>query len=123
MSSRSTHPSATFQREINGIFQPLAGIESVIDMKIDADQDGGLVVFANIDDILIATMGAIEKHRKQVVKVFDLYFENNLCVQNDTCYCDHTAVALMGFLVNGKSIRIDLKNAQAIVDWPRPTYQ
>lgn len=96
------------------------GIELVINKKIDVNEDGGLVVVAYIDDILIATKGSIEKHRKQVGKVFDLLSENNMCVEIDKCHFDQAEAAFLGFIVNGKSIRMDPAKAQAIVDWPRP---
>lgn len=55
-----TNAPATFQREINRILRPLLGIEIVINTKVDIDENGGLVVVAYIDDILIATTGSIE---------------------------------------------------------------
>jgi len=50
-----TNAPATFQREINCILRPLLGRELVIDTKVAIDDDGGMVVVAYIDDILIAT--------------------------------------------------------------------
>jgi len=61
-----TNAPATFQREINRILQPLLGMELVLDTKIQADKDDRMVMVAYIDDILIATKGPKEKHRKQV---------------------------------------------------------
>jgi hypothetical protein len=109
---------ATFQREINRILRPLLGIELVINTKIDINEDNGMVVVAYIDDILIATKGSIEKHQRQVGKVFDLLLENQMCIEIDKCVFDAKRVKFLGFIVDGQSIRMDPDKAQAIVDWP-----
>jgi len=85
-----TNAPATFQREVNRILRPVLGIELVINTKIDIEEDGGMVVVAYIDDILIATKGSIHEHRKQVGKVFDLLLENNMCLEIDKCVFDAT---------------------------------
>jgi len=59
-----TNAPATFQREINRILRPVLGIELVIKTDIHIDEDEGMVVVAYIDDIIIATKGSVEKHRK-----------------------------------------------------------
>jgi len=69
---------ATFQREINRNFRPLLGLELVIKTDVHIDQDEGMVVAAYIDDILIATKGSLEKHHKQVSKVFQLLMDNGM---------------------------------------------
>jgi len=118
-----TNAPATFQREVNQILRPLLGIELVINTRIDIEEDGGMVVVAYIDDILIATKGSINKHRKQVGKVFDLLLENNMCLEIDMCVFDATEVSYLGFIVNGKELKMDPAKAQDIVNWPRPTNQ
>lgn len=118
-----TNGPATFQREINRTLRPHLGIELVINKKIDIDEDGGLLVVACIDDVLIAPKGSIEKHRKQVGRLFDLLFKNNMRIEIDKCHCDQTDVAFLEFIVNGKSIQMDPKKAHTIVDWLRPSNQ
>jgi hypothetical protein len=66
----STNAPATFQREMNRILRPLLGIELVLDSKIAINEDGGMVVVVYIDDILKGTKGSLEKHHRQVSKVF-----------------------------------------------------
>jgi len=44
-------------------------MKSVIDKKLAINDDGGMVVVAYIDDILIATKRSLEKHHGQVSKV------------------------------------------------------
>jgi hypothetical protein len=118
-----TNAPATFQREINRILRPVLGIELVINQEIHIDKDDGLVVVAYIDDIIIATKGSVQKHRKQVGKVFDLLLENKMCVEIDKCVFDQKEASFLGFIVSGETIRMDPAKAQDIVNWPRPTNQ
>jgi len=112
---------ATFQREINRILRPLLGLELVIKTDIHIDDDEGMTVVAYIDDILIATKGSLEKHHRQVSKVFQLLMDNKLCIEIDKCVFDATQTPFLGFIVSGKGLQMDPEKAQAIVDWPRPT--
>jgi hypothetical protein len=91
---------ATFQREINRILRPLLGLELVIRTDIHVGDDEGMVVVAYIDNILIATKGSIEKHHKQVSKVFQLLMDNHLCVEIDKCVFDTTKTPFLGFIVS-----------------------
>jgi len=118
-----TNAPATFQREINRILRPLLGIEFVITAKVDIDQDEGMIVVTYIDDILIATKGSLLIHQKQVGKVFDLLLQNEMCVEIDKCLFDQSSVSLLGFIVDGKTIKMDPEKARAIVEWPRPKNQ
>jgi hypothetical protein len=94
-----------------------------LNKETSIDEDGGMVVVAYIDDLLIATRGSIQKHRKQVGKVFDLLLKNKLCLEIDKCVFDATEVSYLGFIVNGKELKMDRKKAEDIVNWPRPTNQ
>jgi len=118
-----TNAPATFQREVNRILRPVLGIELVINTKIHIDEDEGMVVVAYIDDILIATKGSLAKHQKQVGKVFDLLQDNKMCLEIDKCVFDAQEVTYLGFIVNGKELKMDPKKAEDIVNWPRPTNQ
>jgi hypothetical protein len=60
-------------------------MELVIDTKVAIDDDGGMVVVTYIDDILIATKGSMEKHHRQVSKVFQLLKDNHMFVGIDKC--------------------------------------
>jgi len=112
---------ATFQREIDRILRPLLGIELVIKTDVHIDKDEGMVVVAYIDDILIATKGSLDKHHKQVSKVFQLLMDNNMCIEIDKCIFDASETTILGFVVSGPGLRMDPEKATAIVDWPRPT--
>jgi len=112
---------ATFQREINRILRPVLGIELVIKTDVHIDDDEGMVVVAYIDDILIATKGSLEKHHRQVSKVFQLLMDNTMCIEIDKCVFDASETAFLGFMVSGSGLRMDPEKAKALVDWPRPT--
>jgi len=111
---------ATFQREINRILRPLLGLELVIKTDVHIDEDEGMVVVAYIDDILIATKGSLDKHHKQVSKVFKLLMDNHMCVEIDKCIFDASETTFLGFIVSGSGLQMDAEKARAIVDWPRP---
>ena len=116
-----TNAAATFQRQMNRILGPRLGMELVLDSKVAIDEDGGMVVVAYIDDILIATKGSLEKHHRQVFKVFQLLMDNHMCVEIEKCVFDAKEVRFLGFMVTGTGLRTDPSKAKAIVDWPRPT--
>jgi transcription elongation factor len=50
---------------------------------VHIDEDNGIVVVAYIVDIIIATKGSMEKHHKQVSKVFQLLMDNQTCITID----------------------------------------
>jgi len=112
---------ATFQREMNRILRPLLGMDLVINFKVAIDDDGGMVIVAYIGDILIATKGSLEKHHKQVSKVFQLRMDNHMCIEIDKCIFDAKEVPFLGFIVSGSDLRMDPDKAKGIVNWPRPT--
>jgi len=116
-----TKAPATFQREINRILRTLLRMELVIDTKLAIDDDGGMVVVAYIDDILIATKGCLENHHCQVSKAFQLLMDNHTFVEIDKCIFNVREVPFLGFIVSGSGLQMDPENAGAIVNWPCPT--
>jgi hypothetical protein len=111
---------APFEREINRIIQPLLGITLVIDMKILVDKDGGMVVVAYIDDILIATKGSLEKHHRQVSKVFQLHMYQTMYIKINKRVFDATETTFLACAVSRSSLRMDPDIAKAIVDRAPP---
>jgi len=71
-------------------------MELVINTREEHHNDGRMVVVADIDDILIATKGSINKHHTQVGKVFQLLMENSMCVEIDKCIFDTQEVPFLG---------------------------
>jgi hypothetical protein len=114
---------ATFQREINTILRPLMRLELVIKTDVHVDKHEGMVVVAYIDDILIATKGSLEKHHRQVSKVFQLLMDYQMCIKIDKCIFDDSEIAFLGFMVSGSGLHMDPEKAKAIVDWRRPTWR
>jgi hypothetical protein len=110
-----TNSPGTFQREINCILRPLLGMELVIDTKVVIDDDGGMVVVAYIDDILMTPKGSIEKHHRQVSKLFKLLMDNHMCVEIEQCIFDAKEVPFLGFMVSGSGLRMDPDKAKAII--------
>jgi len=96
-------------------------MELVLDSKVAVDNDGGMVVVVYIDDILLATKGSLDKHHRQVSKVFQLLMDNHMCIEIDKCIFDVKEVPFLGFIVSGTGLRMDPEKTKAIVDWPRPT--
>jgi hypothetical protein len=59
-----TNAPTTFQMEINSKLRPWLGIELVINTTVALDDEGGMVVVAYVDDILIATKGSLETNHR-----------------------------------------------------------
>jgi hypothetical protein len=70
-----------------------------------------MVVVAYIDDILIPTKGSLQKHHRQVTKVFQLLMENKLCIEIDKCIFDATRTPFLGFIVSGEGLEMDPEKA------------
>ena len=113
-----TNAPATVKREINRILRPLLELESVIKTDIHIDDNEAIVVVANIVVILIGTKGSLEKHHKQVSKVFQCLMDSHTCIEIDKCVFDISETIFRWFVVSGKALRMDLGKAKAIVNWP-----
>jgi hypothetical protein len=116
-----TNARATLQREMNQILRPLLGMEFVLNSKVAINDNGGMVVVVYIDDILIATKGSLDKHHRQVSKVFQLLMDNHMCVEIDKCIFDAMEVPFLEFQVSGTGLKMDPHKAKPIVDWHQPT--
>jgi hypothetical protein len=96
-------------------------MELVINAQVAINNDRGKVVVAYIDDILIATMGSLENHHKQVSRVFQLLMDNHVCIEIEKYIFNAKEVPFLGFLVSGSGLWMDPDKAIAIVTWLRPT--
>jgi len=102
-----TNALPTLQRRIIRILRQVLGLELLINTWEDIYKDGGMVVVAYIDNILIATKVSVEKHHQQVGKVFQLFKDNDMCIEIDKCVFDSREVPFLGFIVSGcKGIRL-----------------
>jgi hypothetical protein len=70
-------------------------MELVFDSKVAIDEDGGMVVVVYSDVILIATKGSLDKHHRQVSKVFQLLMDNHMYVEIEKCVFDAKAVPFL----------------------------
>jgi len=95
---------ATLQREIHRILRPLSGLELVINPEIYPDEDERMVAAAYIDDKLIATRESLDKHHRQVSKVFQLQMDNNICIEIDKCVFDVSKTRFVGFMVSNMGL-------------------
>ena len=75
---------------------------------------------AYIGDILQATKRFIEKHRRQVGKLFDLLLENKMYVEINTGVYKCKKTAMLGFIISGELIKMYLGKRQDILNWLRP---
>jgi len=82
-----------------------------------------MIVVAFVIGILIVTNALIDQHLWQVFKVFQLLMNYNRCVEIDECIFNTEEVPLLGFIINGSELRMDPDEANAIVDWQRPSNQ
>jgi len=74
-----------------------------------------MVVVAYIDDIIIATNGLIEKHRRQVGKLFDILLGNQMCIEINKSVFQQSEDSVVGYIVRGSSIQLDTAKAEDIV--------
>jgi len=74
-----------------------------------------MVVVAYMDDILMTPKGSIEKHHRQVSKLFKLLMDNHMCVEIEQCIFDAKEVPFLGFMVSGSGLRMDPDKAKAII--------
>jgi hypothetical protein len=96
-------------------------MEYVINTKVACDDDRGMVVVTDINDVLIAMQESLEQHHKQVFNVFQLLMENHICVEIDTCIFDTNDIPFLGFIVSESGLQMDPNKAKAIVNWPWAT--
>jgi hypothetical protein len=82
-------------------------VELVIDTTLVINDDGGMVIVAFMNDILIATKGSLEKHDSQVSNVFLLLMDNDMCVEIDKCIFEAKQVPFLGLIVSGCGLKMD----------------
>jgi hypothetical protein len=104
----------TFQKEINRILRPVLGLKLVIKTDVHIDDDGGMVGIGYTNDIFETTKGSLEKHHRQVSKVFQLLMDNHFCIEIDKCVFDITKTTLLGFAVSRSGLRMDPKKRKQL---------
>jgi len=77
---------------------------------------------AYIYHIFVTMKVSIEKHHKQVSKVFQLLMDNHKCDEIGKCLFNAMDVRCVSSIVCGLGQCIDRENGKVIVNWPWTTY-
>jgi hypothetical protein len=77
------------------------------------------MVFAYMDDILIATGDDLELHRQIVHEVLDLLEKESLFCKLTKCHFEQRSITYLGIIVKGGTIRIDPTKTNGLLAWPR----
>lgn len=86
-----------------------------MDTTIEQELDNGIVVVAYMDDTSIPTKGSINNHHCQGRNVFDLLQEDCMWLEINQWIFDAEEVPVVGFIVSGRSSRMDPDKAKNIV--------
>jgi hypothetical protein len=101
-----TNSPATFQTMMDAIFR-----EEVA--------SGDIIIY--MDDILIATAGNLEYHRKKVTHVLRKLKDNDLFLKLEKCHFHKQEVEYLGVIVGKGKVKMDPIKVKGIADWPIPT--
>jgi hypothetical protein len=74
-----------------------------------------------MDDILIATSGDLESHRKRVIQVLQKLKDNDLFLRPEKCSFHKKEVEYLGMIVGQGKVKMDPVKVKGIADWPQPT--
>jgi hypothetical protein len=101
-----TNSLATFQMMMDTIFR-------------EEITTGDIVIY--MDNILIATTGSLEHHRRKVNHVLKKLHDNDLYLKPEKCHFHRKEVEYLGVIVRKGHIKMDPVKVQGITDWPTPT--
>jgi hypothetical protein len=101
-----TNSPATFQTMMDAIFR-------------EEIATGDVVIY--MDDILIATTGSLEYHRRKVDHVLKKLRDNDLYLKPEKCRFHQKEVEYLGVIVGKGHVRMDPVKVQGITNWPTPT--
>jgi hypothetical protein len=103
---RLTNSPATFQTMMDEIFK-------------DEAATGDVIIY--MDDILIATAGTLDNHKRKVFHVLRKLFLNNLYLKPEKCHFHKREVEYLGVIVGNGQVKMDPIKVKGITDWPTPT--
>jgi hypothetical protein len=103
---RLTNSPATFQTMMDEIFK-------------DKVATGNVIIY--MDDILIATAGSLDNHKRKVFHVLWKLFLNDLFLKPEKCHFHKKEVEYLGIIVGNGRVKIDPIKVKGITDWPMPT--
>jgi hypothetical protein len=101
-----TNLPPTFQRFMDRIFVPLK-------------QRYPGMIFAYMDDILIATGDDLTLHRQIVHEVLELLEQESLFCKLFKCHFEQHTITYLGIIVEAGTIRIDPTKTNGLLAWPR----
>jgi Reverse transcriptase (RNA-dependent DNA polymerase)/RNase H-like domain found in reverse transcriptase len=97
---------ATFQRCMNRVFA-----------KIMNHYPGK--VFVYMDDVLVATGGDVEEHRRIVREILEMFCQESFFLKLSKCKFEQTSIDYLGIHVEHGTIRIDPTKRKGLSQWPR----
>jgi hypothetical protein len=99
-----TNLPATFQAMMNKLFHDLIFTSKVV---------------IYLDDVLIFTKD-LDKHRKLVRQVLEVFHSNNLSLKIEKCEFEKTQVKYLGLIVGDGETCMDSAKVSAVANWPEP---
>jgi hypothetical protein len=99
-----TNLPTTFQAMMNKLFRDLIST-------------GKVVIY--LDNVLIFTED-LDKHRKLVRQVLEVFRLNNVSLKIEKCEFEKTQVKYLGLIVGDSETRMDPAKVSAIANWPEP---
>ena len=101
-----TNSPATFQTMMDDVFK-------------DKVARGDVIIY--MDDILIATEGSLNAHKRHVVHVLSKLQRNDLYLKPEKCAFHKKKVEYLGVIVGNGQVKMDPVKVKGITDWPVPT--
>ena len=101
-----TNSPATFQTMMDDVFK-------------DEVATGEVIIY--MDDILIATDGSLDFHKKYVAHVLSKLQNNDLYLKPEKCAFHKKEVEYLGVIVGNGQVKMDPVKVKGITDWPTPT--
>ena len=101
-----TNLPATFQTMIDNVFK-------------DEVARGDVIIY--MDDILIATEGSLNAHKRHVVHVLSKLQRNDLYLKPEKCAFHKKEVEYLEVIEGNGQVKMDPIKVKGITDWPVPT--
>jgi hypothetical protein len=76
-------------------------------------------VLIYMDDILIATLNDLPRHRRIVREVLDIMRKESFFLKVAKCKFEKQHVKYLGLILNGNMIKLDPVKINSLKDWPR----
>ena len=101
-----TNSPATFQTMMDDLFR-------------DEIATGDITIY--MDDILIATEGSLDVHKKHVAHTLSKLMANDLYLKPEKCAFHKHEVEYLGVIVGNGQVKMDPVKVKGLTDWPQPT--